>query len=92
MVEVIIDKIDNYNYYLKDKNGNIHIINIEFYGLEKEVNIGDKIYLKESLLKRIEKQMVNFSIVEKMTDKNNEEFLMINYSDGTKKYLNRIYG
>ena len=41
MKKLEIEKIDGYNYYLKDSDNCKYKINIEFYDVLDKINIGD---------------------------------------------------
>ena len=51
MKKLKIEKIDNYNYSLKDSDNNYYNINIEFYDILDKIDIGDVLYMDEKLLK-----------------------------------------
>ena len=51
MIKLRIEKIDGYNYNLRDEKNNYYKLNIEFYGLAKNPDINDELYIHEELLK-----------------------------------------
>lgn len=95
MKKLEINKIDNYQYELKDMDNKIYHFNIEFYNLEKEPKIGDYIYMNEKLLKE-EYSMLNFDILESKYGRNiqteEDDDLVILLIDNEKIYLKRVYG
>ena len=50
MIKLLINKIEKYEYELKDKDDKIYNFNIEFYDVEKEIKVGDNIILNEKIL------------------------------------------
>ena len=59
MIKLRIEKIDGYNYNLRDEKNNYYKLNIEFYGLAKNPDINDELYIHEELLK-YQKTMFSF--------------------------------
>ena len=92
MKKLEINKIDNYQYELKDNN-KIYHFNIEFYNLEKEPKVGDYIYMSEKLLQE-EYSVLNFDILDSGYDRNikTKEDLVTLLIDNEKIYLKRVYG
>ncbi len=93
MRKLIINKIDNYNYELQDKDDNIYNINIEFYDLNKKIHVGDVLYMDEELLKE---KMLNFGSLDNecgkvITDSSDKDIVVLVIND-EKNYLKRIYG
>lgn len=95
MKKLEINKIDNYQYELKDINNKIYYFNIEFYNLEKKPKIGDYIYMNEKLLKE-EYSILSFDILESKYGRNiqteEDEDLVILLIDNERIYLKRVYG
>ena len=95
MKKLEINKIDNYQYELKDINNKIYHFNIEFYNLEKKPKIGDYIYMNEKLLKE-EYSILSFDILESKYGRNiqteEDEDLVILLIDNERIYLKRVYG
>jgi len=50
MIKLKIVKIDTYNYCLLDSKKNKYNLILRFYGLEKDVEVNDYIYICEKLL------------------------------------------
>ena len=92
MKKLEINKIDNYQYELKDNN-KIYHFNIEFYNLEKKPKAGDYIYMSEKLLQE-EYSVLNFDILDSGYDRNikTKEDLVTLLIDNEKIYLKRVYG
>ena len=93
MQKLVINKIDNYNYELQDKDDNIYNINMEFYDLEKTVQVGDVLYMDEDLLKE---KILNFGSLNNecgkvITDSSDKDIIVL-VINNEKNYLKRIYG
>ena len=41
MVKLYVEKIDNYDYYLRDDKSNRYILNIELYNTMEKIEISD---------------------------------------------------
>ena len=95
MKKLEINKIDNYQYELKDINNKIYHFNIEFYNLEKNPKIGDYIYISEKLLQE-EYSLLSFDTLDSKYGRNikneEDEYLVILLIDNKKIYLKRVYG
>ena len=95
MKKLKINKIDNYQYELKDMNDKIYHFNIEFYNLEKELKIEDYIYISEKLLQE-KYSVLSFDTLDSKYGRNIEteedEDLAILLIDNEKIYLKRVYG
>ena len=95
MKKVVINKIDKYQYELKDIDNRIYHFNIEFYNLEKEVKVGDSIYMSENILKE-EYSVLSFDTLDSNYGKNinteEDEDLIVLLVDNEKIYLKRVYG
>lgn len=50
MLKLEISNIEGYLYYLKDQMNNKHILNLEFFDIEKEPEVGNIIYINDNLL------------------------------------------
>lgn len=96
MLKLIIDKVNNYEYCLKDKNNKVYNINIEFYGLENNPKVNDFIYINENLINKINNQVVSFGPIDEIYGKNiessDDEDVIIVITEGKRKYLKRFYG
>lgn len=93
MKKLEIEKIDGYNYYLKDSDNCKYNINIEFYDVFDKINIGDVIYINERLLKE---KILNFGLLDSIygrtiKDSNDADIAILKISTKTI-YLKRIYG
>lgn len=93
MKKLEIEKIDGYNYYLKDSDNCKYKINIEFYDVLDKINIGDIIYINERLLKE---QILSFGLLNSIygrtiKDSNDVDIAILKISSKTI-YLKRIYG
>lgn len=92
MKKLKIDKIENYNYYLKEKD-NTYIINMEFFDIDYKPISGDIIYMDESLLKE---KILNVGIFKdsygkKIIDSNDLNIIILE-SKNKRFYLKRLYG
>lgn len=93
MKKLEIEKIDGYNYYLKDNDNCKYKINIEFYDVLDKINIGDIIYINERLLKE---KILSFGLLNSIygrtiKDSNDVDIAILKISSKTI-YLKRIYG
>ena len=95
MKKLVVDKIVDYNYFLRDKDEKIYNLNIEFYDLESSVETGDYIYINEELLKE---ENVSFSFGplsgeygRKLTSSSDKDIVVL-ISNNEKLYLKRYYG
>ena len=87
MIEVVIEKIDNYDFLLSDKNNNSYTISIELFDDKLEVN--DKIYINKKLLGT--NAFYRFGKI--YEDKNGKEIDFIKVVRKNKEfYLQRYYG
>ena len=87
MIEVVIEKIDNYDFLLCDKNNNSYTISIELFDDKLEVN--DKIYINKKLLNTD----VFYRFGKIYEDKNAKEIDFIKVVRENKEfYLQRYYG
>ncbi len=50
MIKLVIKKIDGNNYFLNDEDDNEYRFHIQFYDLDKEVQIGDRLFVNKRLL------------------------------------------
>ena len=96
MIKLIIESIDGYNYILKDSNNESYNINIEFYDIDVLPKVGDKIYINNKLLNKINNNVVSFGKLDgiygrKITDENDEDVIGISIHDKVI-YLKRYYG
>ena len=86
MVKLYVEKIDNYDYYLRDDKSNRYILNIELYNTMEKIEISDIIYIDGSLLN------INMPLsFELLVDNSNDIDFIINKKDKIL-YFKRIYG
>lgn len=94
MIKLIIDKIDGYDYYLKEDTGLIHKLNIEFYDLINKPKVNDNIFISEELLN--EYDVLSFGPLDgkygKEIKDNDDTDLIILVTNSDKIYLKRYYG
>lgn len=91
MKKLIIDKIDGYRYTLKDDN-NIYQLNIEVYGLELNLEIGDIICIDE---KHLKDRMLAFGPLNEEYGKEistNKDEVIVIIKENKNYYLKRFYG
>ena len=95
MKKLEINKIDNYQYELKDTNDKVYNFNIEFYNIDKLPKVGDYIYLNEKLLQE-EYSLLSFDTLESTYGRTirseEDEDLVILLIEHEKIYLKRVYG
>ena len=88
MQKVKIDKINDYNYILIDKDHNIYEKNIEFY-CQYIPQVGDIIYLSDDILR--ETNLYAFDEIHDETNLNINDVLKV-VSEDKKYYFQRIFG
>lgn len=88
MKKLVIEEINNYDYILKDELNNQYELNLEFYGLDKKLSVGDVIYLNKKLL--VNDAVYSFGLV-KDFQKDIKEYIKVILSD-QEYYLERYYG
>lgn len=93
MKKLVVDKVDGYNYYLKD-NDSYYNLNIEFYD-NIVINPKDIIYMDKKHL--LNNQILSFGPLNEEYGKqvqieNSEEIITIESTNGNKIYLKRFYG
>jgi len=91
MKKVIIDKIDGYSYTLKDDN-NIYQLNIEVYGLDFNLEVGDIIGINEKHLKG---RVLAFGPLNEEYGKDiltNKDEIIVIIKGNKNYYLKRFYG
>ncbi|MBP3461505.1 MAG: hypothetical protein J6K21_03740 [Bacilli bacterium] len=94
MKKLLIEKIENFHYYLKDKQKK-YVLLIEFYDLEEEPKEGDYVYLNEEILEN-ENIMYSFGPLDskygrKITEEKDKDLFILN-KNGKNVYLKRYYG
>lgn len=94
MKKLIIEEIENYNYFLKDTNNKIYRLNIEFYDLNSKPQKGDYLYINEETLE--EKIPLSFGPLDGTygRDIKNEDDkdLLVLVINNQKNFLKRYYG
>lgn len=88
MVKLKIIDINYTDYTLLDERGREYIVNMKFY-IDKEVKVGNIIYLPKSVLKEVNSYAYG-PIREK--EKVDEEDLIKLITDREELYLERYYG
>lgn len=95
MIELMINKIEGYNYSLIDKEKNEYTLNLEFYDLKDEVKAYDKILMPKRILKQ-KNMMLNYGLLDNICGKiitnSNEEDLLVLITKNKNIYLKRLYG
>ena len=84
----IVDK-NNYNYLLNTPEGEVFFINVEFLYIDKKPDIGDYIYLPESVLNN--KNMYTYDKVLNNPQTEEEDIIKV-IIDDQEIYLERYYG
>ena len=94
MIKCVIEKVEDYNYTIRDIENEMHILNMDFYGLEKKPSVGDCLYIKEELLNS--QVPLYFEV---MPNLNKDAFLLLNEKEfllliieNQEYYLKRVYG
>ena len=90
MVKLYVEKIDNYDYYLRDDKSNRYILNIELYNTMEKIEISDIIYIDGSLLNI--NIPLSFELLNNTNTKVDKKEIMIIKKNNKILYLKRIYG
>ena len=90
MIKLYVEKIDNYNYYLKDDKNNNYLLNIELYNTMEKIEISDIIYIDGSLLNI--NIPLSFELLNNTNTKVDKKEIMIIKKNNKILYLKRIYG
>lgn len=90
MIKLYVEKIDNYNYYLKDDKNNNYLLNIELYNNIEKIEISDIIYIDGSLLNI--NIPLSFELLNNTNTKVDKKEIMIIKKNNKILYLKRIYG
>ncbi len=90
MIKLYVEKIDNYNYYLKDDKNNNYLLNIELYNTIEKIEISDIIYIDGSLLNI--NIPLSFELLNNTNTKVDKKEIMIIKKNNKILYLKRIYG
>lgn len=95
MIKLKIEKIDGFNYYLKDENNKSYKLNIEFYDLIEKPMVNDELYIHEKLLQE-PPTMFSFGSLSgkygREIESPDDPDLLILSMGNEKKYLKRYYG
>lgn len=96
MKKLVVVQKDNDNYFL-ESGSDKYRINIDFLGNVIKPNINDFFYINDSLLSKIDKQMVTFGDLKSpygraIKSADDEDIIFIEYSNQTKVCLKRLYG
>lgn len=95
MIKLKIEKIDGYNYYLRDENDKSYKLNIEFYDLIERPMVNDEFYIHEKLLRK-KSTMLSFGPLSgtygREIESPDDDDLLILIVNHEKKYLKRYYG
>jgi len=95
MIQLVIDYIDGYRYYLKDGHGKVYSFMIEFHYLEKNPKVDDILYINEELLKECN-GLFSFGVIEseygRRVKSSNERDVIVLFTEGKEYVLKRIYG
>ena len=99
MIKLEIEKIENYIYALKDENGKLYNLNIEFFDVEENLKTGDFIFINEELLnKKYDGYSTSYTFgnLENKYGKSNiliDDIDVIKLiTDDKEIYLKRLYG
>lgn len=95
MIKLRIEKIDRFNYQLKDINNKEYSLKLEFYDLPRKLEPGDILYMHEKYV-RDENTLFSFGPLEgkygcKITSEKDPDLLVLEL-DKEKIYLKRYYG
>ena len=95
MKKLIIANKDNYEYTLKDVNNNEYQLNIEFYNIERNPEVGDYLFISEKTLQE-NNTFLNFDVLEseygRKIESANDDDIVVLIVSGEKIYLKRVYG
>lgn len=97
MIKLTIKNIEKYCYTLEDESKNIYISNIEFYDLNKSLEVNDLIYINNALLPELSNQLLCFGSLDEKYGRNinknyDKDLLIIEYKNKERCYLKRLYG
>ena len=94
MIKLRVDKVDGYNYFLKDDKDFEYILNIEFYDLEYKPKCNDYIFIDKKILR--ENNSFNFGLLDsvygKKINSSDDPDILILVTENKKFYMKRIYG
>ncbi len=97
MIKLTIKNIEKYRYTLEDESKNIYIFNIEFYDLNKSLEVNDLIYINNAFLPELTNQLLAFGRLDEKYGRNinknyDKDLLIIEYKNKERCYLKRLYG
>lgn len=97
MIKLTIKNIEKYRYTLEDDSNNIYISNIEFYDLNKSLEVNDLIYINNAFLPELTNQLLAFGRLDEKYGRNinknyDKDLLIIEYKNKERCYLKRLYG
>lgn len=97
MIKLTIKNIEKYRYTLEDESKNIYISNIEFYDLNKSLEVNDLIYINNAFLPELTNQLLAFGRLDEKYGRNinknyDKDLLIIEYKNKERCYLKRLYG
>ena len=99
MKRLVIKNIDNTIYKLMDNKGFEYILNLEFIGLDKKLNINDSIEISMELLNHRSNSYSSFYTFGNLDDITGRKDISLNDNDIIKLvidnqeiYMKRLYG
>lgn len=94
MKKILINKIDNYVYYLLDEKNIEYKLQLEFYDINNLPKIGDYLYVNEKLLN--EQILLSFGLINSQDGKDinllKDEEILVWVGNYDKIYFKRYYG
>lgn len=94
MKKLLINKIDNYVYYLLDEKNIEYKVQLEFYDINNLPKVGDYLYVNEKLLN--EQILLSFGLVNSQDGKDanllKDEEILVWVENCDKIYFKRYYG
>ena len=95
-VDLVIERVNDYEYFLKDSDMNEYILNMEFYDIDKLPSVGDKINMHKNMINNLDNYLYVFGSVDglygKKIDNLLDEDVIVLLIDNKKIYLKRFYG
>lgn len=95
-VDLVIERVNDYKYFLKDSDMNEYILNMEFYDIDKIPSVGDKINMHKNMINNLDNYLYVFGSVDglygKKIDNLLDEDVIVLLIDNKKIYLKRFYG
>ena len=95
-VDLVIERVNDYKYFLKDSDMNEYILNMEFYDIDKIPSVGDKINMHKNMINNLDNYLYVFGSVDriygKKIDNLLDEDIIILLMNNKKIYLKRFYG